>query len=488
MEIVADGVVDEALLRLGLAPRLVAEDDIVVPPPLEGKRGVCRGSRGRRGAPALSTARGRLAAKQTQPVAHMPQPAGRLGPDRACAGGSCAAAGEKNAHARTLALRLQRCPAPPRALRAGRSGAAPCAASFSCNSGLPRTSSACCSASALAASSAALRAASSARSALMRSSSASSSASSSSCRGHKGPVPGRAITGRQLERHGTAARAHPGLPCCRVRPGRPPWLGRSPAPLLPGTAKAAEVRTGRTAQTPNNGAEGAFARRAASRRLRHCRHCRLHRRLHRPHLLPWGPACVACRPPRRRLAPPPTPIVAGPRLAPLQQDREAGQQHSGAQSCSLSEHAATAGASEANSYTCAHRTACWLQVPACVRTAMAPTLKIMAFCLQVVLALLLLQLGPHVACCKLIHGVLTRLPAAGQEERGADRQATARSGGGGKYCKPALAVHPLLAPEFKFGVPRQVLHGLLLDGRVNAHTALLLMALQVRNVFEMTVR
>jgi len=34
MEVIPDGVVDEPLLRLGLPPRLVLEDHIVVPPPL----------------------------------------------------------------------------------------------------------------------------------------------------------------------------------------------------------------------------------------------------------------------------------------------------------------------------------------------------------------------------------------------------------------------------------------------------------------------
>ncbi len=44
-----------------------------------------------------------------------------------------------------------------------------------------------------------------------------------------------------------------------------------------------------------------------------------------------------------------------------------------------------------------------------------------------------------------------------------------------------------VAPELELGVPWQILHRLLLAGRVNAHTALLLMALQAagrnRNTF-----
>ena len=35
MEVVADGVVDEALLLLGLPPRLIPEHHVLVPPPLD---------------------------------------------------------------------------------------------------------------------------------------------------------------------------------------------------------------------------------------------------------------------------------------------------------------------------------------------------------------------------------------------------------------------------------------------------------------------
>ena len=42
MEIASDGVVDETFAHLGLVPRLVAEDDVVVPATLGGERAVAR--------------------------------------------------------------------------------------------------------------------------------------------------------------------------------------------------------------------------------------------------------------------------------------------------------------------------------------------------------------------------------------------------------------------------------------------------------------
>ena len=220
VEVVADGVVDEAPLRLGLAPCLVParwgggaggraggevggashtanvgaactrrvqplatsavpqqessaqhsaaqrsaaqrraaaaagrslEHDVVVPPPLEREAGVC-GARGQAGVKAA-----RRSSEGAGQDAGRPPVAVAAAALQAAAAAAAAAAGQ----ARCTQAR------------------APAAASFSCSSGLPRTSSACSAASAAAAASAALRAASSARSRLMRSSSASSSASSS---------------------------------------------------------------------------------------------------------------------------------------------------------------------------------------------------------------------------------------------------------------------------------------------------------------------
>lgn len=113
---------------------------------------------------------------------------------------------------------------------------------------------------------------------------------------------------------------------------------------------------------------------------------------------------------------------------------------------------------------------------ACKRASI-PTFKVVALGLQVVLALLLFQLGSQVTCCKLVSGVLPRLPAAG-EEQGKWRCLALGAEAAAAAFRIAGVLGRCVAPELKLGVPWQILHRLLLAGRVNAHTALLLMALQ----------